>query len=212
MVNPGITVRTGTGPGTCNIQGPINKGMISAQTPQYTVTFNSLDNTQGTIRASNGGTIRVLGSIPTAKLGNLVNDDGGTISLEAIVDNTGQTLHFGGNKGNWIFSGEVENGMVDLTGATLGSASASAIPTLDNVTLAADVSVTRGGPGTTGLDIYDGIDAPATRLTSGTPAAPRHSASCSTWCRRRSGIPRFRSRIRSSSCTRTRTWRSRWTR
>ena len=117
VVNPGITVRTGASNGT--LVASVNNGTVWAQSFPQTLTLSGAwDNTRGTIRASNGSTMFLLGTTSTPKLGNLVND-GGTITFGTVLDNTGQTFRFGGNQGTWNFSGEVTNGTVDFTGATL---------------------------------------------------------------------------------------------
>ena len=63
----------------------------------------------GTIRASNGGQITLLGQSRTAKLGRL-QTQGGKVKLTGALDNSGQTLTLGTATGDWTFENLIVTG------------------------------------------------------------------------------------------------------
>jgi hypothetical protein len=101
-----------------------------------TLTFGgTIDNTGGTVVVDPGS--EVVLDPPTStpsQIGNIVNN-GGTVVLGGLLDNTGNTLTFGGPTGTWILSDLVQNGTVDLPSTTVLQG-----VDFDDVTLACDLT------------------------------------------------------------------------
>jgi hypothetical protein len=113
----------------------------------------------GTIRATGGGTlsfggtnfnnsggtmvvdpysellINPAGTVTPAQVGNIVNN-GGTVMLGGALNNSGNTLTFGGSMGTWMLSGIVQSGTVDLPSTTVLEDSQ-----FEDVTLACDLTL-----------------------------------------------------------------------
>jgi hypothetical protein len=103
-----------------------------------------IDNTGGTTVVDPGSEVVIGPSrLTTSQLGNLVND-GGTILLEGLFDNTGNTFTFGGS-GTWILGSPtqpdvISGGLVTILPGTVINHGLG----LNNLTLGGDLALPAG--------------------------------------------------------------------
>ncbi len=155
-IGSGITVTSSNSSGTIDLPGAAmtNFGTIAGDASNLVISAGTFTN-NGTVQASNGGSLQLTGywsnagtlvvnggqlalggTFSTAGLGQ-INRTGGTITLQGTLDNTGQALVLGNAIGPWESNGGVIRGG---TFSTTGSGTLVGAMTFDGVTLASDFS------------------------------------------------------------------------
>ena len=174
-VNGGIHTNNGTAT-------LINQGTIAADSAGGTITVDTNSATyQGTLQASNGGTLalggtwnaagstfavtggtlNLGGSFTTAGLGTFQRT-GGTVNLTGTLDNTGTTLALTATTGSWnLVGGTLKGGTYTGAGGAELVFTASG-GTLDGVTANANLDLT--GFGNANATVIDGLTLNATAL------------------------------------------------
>jgi hypothetical protein len=99
----------------------------------------SIDN-RGTLQASGGGIINIMGPLSTADLGGTISDAGSTINIEAILTNASQTLAAPSGGAYTLDGGTIAGGTVSSGALTFGGGGG----TLSGATMSGNFAVPAG--------------------------------------------------------------------
>ena len=148
-IGPGVVVRGQSGTvgyspvwgGPSNV-AVVNQGTIQADVAGGTIAVNGTGwSNAGTMRALNGGTLRLDGSFTTAGPGKVVSS-GGSVDLTGVLDNTGATLTLDATTGPYNLRGGTIQGGTVATGGGALLVGTTAGGTLTGVTLAGTLDLT----------------------------------------------------------------------
>ncbi|MEX2220025.1 MAG: hypothetical protein WD749_14835 [Phycisphaerales bacterium] len=116
-----------------------NEGTVEAKDGGVlTIHFDTQWANTGTMRAASGGTLVLNGHAATPSLAGVVND-GGTVRLEGVFSNVGQTLTVSPATGSWVAGGQMLLKQGTLNVVAPARFTSHLAPMLDGVTVNGDL-------------------------------------------------------------------------